>query len=172
MQKEKAMSIDTLTVQEAVRRSIQIEKNAMDFYRLGACKMQDADARRVFEILTGEERGHAATFYNVYTGTDIPSLDAFLDQPPLHESDWISGLDRIIDTGFNEQKALELAMTKEQQLEESMRGMTERIPDPAVKAVFELNIRETHNHYLMIESEYARVMGMVHESDMDIYVRE
>jgi rubrerythrin len=166
------MSIDTLTVQEAVRRSIQIEKNAMDFYRLGARKMQDADARRVFEILTGEERGHAATFYNVYTGTDIPSLDAFLDRPPHHESDWMTALDRIIDTGFNEQKALELAMSKEQQLEESMRKLAERIPDPAVKAVFELNIRETHNHYLMIESEYARVMGMVHESDMDIYVRE
>jgi len=166
------MSIETLNVQEAVRRSIQIEKNAMDFYRLAAGKMRDADARRVFEILTGEERGHAATFYDVYTGTDIPSLGAFLDRPPLHESDWISALDRIIDTGFNEQKALELAMGNEQQLEESMRRMTERISDPAVKAVFELNIRETHNHYLMIESEYARVMGMVHESDMDIYVRE
>ena len=63
-------------------------------------------------------------------------------------------------------------MHKEQQLEEVLTGMAERIPDPAVKAVFELNIRGTHNHYLMIESEYARVMGMVHESDMDIYVRE
>ena len=166
------MNFDTLTVQEAVRRSMQTEKNAMDFYRLAAVKMQDAEARRVFELLAGEERVHAGTFHEIYTGGDIPSLDAFLDKPPHHESDWISALDRIIETGFNEQKALELAMSKEQQLEESMRKLTERIPDPAVKAVFELNIRETHNHYLMIESEYARVMGMVHESDMDIYVRE
>jgi rubrerythrin len=166
------MGIDTLSVQEAVRRSIQIEKNAMDFYRLGALEMRDPDAKRVFEVLAGEEKEHAATFYEVYTGTDIPSLAPFLDQPPQHESDWISALDRIIDTGFNEQKALELAMTKEQQLEEAMRQMVEKISDPSVKAVFELNIRSTHNHYLMIESEYARVMGMVHESDMDIYVRE
>ena len=43
---------------------------------------------------------------------------------------------------------------------------------PDVRAVFELNARETHNHYEMIESEYARVMTMVHESDMDTYVRE
>ena len=43
---------------------------------------------------------------------------------------------------------------------------------PLRKAVFELNIRETHNHYLMIEAEYARLMGMVAESDMDIFVRE
>jgi len=166
------MNIENLTVQEAVRRSIQTEKNAMDFYRLGAMEMRDAEAKRVFEVLAEEERGHAATFYNVYSGSDIPALEAFLDQHPLHESDWISALGRIIDTGFNEQKALELAMHKEQQLEEAMRRMVERIPDPAVKEVFELNIRSTHNHYLMIESEYARVMGIVHESDMDIYVRE
>jgi rubrerythrin len=166
------MNFENLTVQEAVRRSIQTEKNAMDFYRLAALKMRDDEARRVFELLAGEERGHAGTFHGIYTGSDIPSLDAFLDLPAQHESDWLSALDRIIETGFNEQKALELAMQKEQQLEEVLTRTAERIPDPAVRAVFELNIRGTHNHYLMIESEYARVMAMVHESDMDIYVRE
>jgi rubrerythrin len=166
------MNFDTITVQEAVKRSLQTEKNAMDFYLLGARKMQDAGAKRVFDLLAGEERGHAGTFYKVYTGADIPSLDAFLDDPPNHESDWLSSLNRLIDADFNEKKALELAMSKEQQLEEALGSMAERITDPSVKAVFELNVKETHNHYLMIESEYARVMGMVHESDMDIYVRE
>ncbi len=166
------MNLDSITVQEAVRRSLQTEKNAMDFYRLGARQMRDAEARRVFELLAQEERGHAGTFYKVYTGADIPSLDAFLDQPPEHESDWLASLNRIIDADFNEQKALELALNKEQQLEKVLHAMSERIHDPAVKGVFELNIRETHNHYLMIESEYARLMGMVDESDMDTYVRE
>ena len=166
------MNFDTVTVQEAIKRSLQTEKNAMDFYRLGALKMQDPDARRVFEVLAREERGHAGTFYKVYPGTDIPSLDAFLDQPPQHESDWVSSLNRLIDAEFNEQRALELALAKEQQLEEVLRSMSDKIQDPAVKTVFELNIKETHNHYLMIESEYARVMGMVDESDMDTFVRE
>jgi len=166
------MKLEDLTVEEAVRRSIQTEKNAMDFYRLAALEMRDAEAKRVFEVLAGEEREHAASFHHVYTGADIPSLQDFLAIPPLHESDWISALDRIIDEGFNEKKALELAMQKEQQLEDALRRMVERIPDPAVKDVFEMNIRSTHNHYLMIESEFARVMGMVHESDMDTYVRE
>ncbi len=166
------MNFDTMTVREAVHRSIETEKNAMDFYRLGAMKMRDAEARRVFELLSGEERDHAGTFHKIYTGDDIPSLDAFLDRHPDHESDWLNALDRIIDSGFNEQKALELAMQKELQLEERLAKMAESIADPAVKEVFELNARSTHNHYLMIESEYARVMAMVHESDMDTYVRE
>jgi rubrerythrin len=166
------MNFAAITVQDAVKRSLQTEKNAMDFYAIAARKMNDAEARRVFELLAREERGHAGTFYKVYTGGDIPSLDAFLDQPPRHESDWLSALDRIVGAEFNEQKALELAMGKEQQLEEVLVKLSERIHDPAVKAVFELNIKETHNHYLMIESEYARIMGMVHESDIDTYVRE
>ena len=63
-------------------------------------------------------------------------------------------------------------MGKEQQLEEALNTMAGQIADPAVKAIFEQNALETHNHYVMIESEYARVMGMVHESDMDTFVRE
>jgi len=166
------MNFDTINVQEAVRRSLQTEKNAMDFYRMGAGKMQDPEARRVFALLAEEERGHAGSFYQIYTGSDIPSLEAFLDRAPHHESEWLAALNRIIDTDFNEQKAMELAMHKEQQLEEVLARMAERIEAPAVRAVFEQNIRETHNHFLMIESEYARLMGMVHESDMDTFVRE
>jgi len=166
------MNFNEISVQEAVRRSIQTEKNAMDFYHLGAGKMQDKEAKRVFELLAREERDHAGSFYSIYTGTDIPSLDAFLAQAPQHESDWLSSLNRLIGPDFNEQQALELAMSKEQQLEEALFIMAGKIADPAVRAVFELNAQETHNHYVMIESEYARVMGMVHESDMDTFVRE
>jgi rubrerythrin len=166
------MNFETINVQEAVRRSLQTEKNAMDFYRMGADKMQDPEARRVFTLLAEEERGHAGSFYKIYSGSDIPSLEAFLDQAPHHESEWLTALNRIIDSDFNEQKAMELAMHKEQQLEEVLARMAERIETPAVKAVFEQNIKETHNHFLMIESEYARLMGMVHESDMDTFVRE
>jgi hypothetical protein len=38
--------------------------------------------------------------------------------------------------------------------------------------VFEDNARSTDNHYQLIESEYARLMGMVHETDIDTFVRE
>jgi rubrerythrin len=163
------MSID---VQEAIKRAIQTEKNAMNFYQLGAGQMKNQDARKTFELLAREEREHAGQFFRIYTGTDIPSLDAFLDTPPDNESSWMSSIMRLVDGDFNEQKALELAMDREKNLEEALLEIAARIDEADVKAVFELNARETHNHYLLIESEYARLMGMVHESDMDIYVRE
>ena len=47
-----------------------------------------------------------------------------------------------------------------------------RIVAPAFRAVFERMARETENHYGIIEPEYAHMMGMVHETDIDTYVRE
>jgi len=163
------MSID---VQAAIKRSIQTEKNAMNFYQLGARQMKNQEARKTFELLAREEREHAGQFYKIYTGPDMPSLDAFLDLPPDNESSWMASITRLIDSDFSEQKALELAMDREKKLEEALLDTAAKISDPEVRAVFELNAKETHNHYLLIESEYARIMGMVHETDMDIFVRE
>ena len=111
------MSID---VQEAIKRSIQTEKNAMNFYQLGAQQMKNPDARKTFEILAREEREHAGQFYRVYTGTDIPSLEAFLDSPFDNESTWVASITRLVDSDFTEQKALELAMEREKNLEEAL----------------------------------------------------
>lgn len=163
------MAID---VQEAVKRSIQTEKNAMNFYQLGAQKMKDLSARRIFEVLAKEEREHAGHFYKIYTGKDIPSLEAFLDLPLENESSWVSTMSRLISEDFNEQKAMEAALEREKNLETSLLEMAALVNDPQIKAVYELNAKETRHHYEMIESEYARLMGMVHESDMDTFVRE
>ncbi len=162
----------SINIQEAIKRSIQTEKNAMNFYQLGALKMNNPDARRTFELLAKEEREHASHFYTIYQGTDIPSLDEFLDSPPDNESSWVSTISRLISEDFSEKNALELAMEREKNLEEALLDTASKIDVPEIKVVYELNAKETHHHYLLIESEYARLMGMVHESDMDTFVRE
>mgnify|MGYP001237784774 CR=1 FL=1 len=159
-------------VQEAIKRSLQTEKNAMLFYQYGAQQFKDGEAKRTFVLLAGEEREHAGHFYRIYKGDDIPSLDAFLASPPDNENDWIASAKKTCGADLSEQKAMEIALEKEKNLEEALRDMAGKMTDPEVRAVYDLNVQETHNHYLLIEAEYARIMGMVHESDMDIYVRE
>jgi rubrerythrin len=163
------MSID---IQEAIKRSIQTEKNSMNFYQLGAQKMKNPDARRTFELLASEEREHATQFYKIYKGSDIPSFNMFMDAAPDNESSWVSTIARLITADFSEQKALELAMEREKNLEEVLLETAAKIDVPEIKAVYELNAKETHHHYELIESEYARLMGMVHETDIDTFVRE
>ena len=84
----------------------------------------------------------------------------------------MSTIARLISADFSEQKALELAMEREKNLEEALLDAASKIDVPEVKAVYEQNAKETQNHYLIIESEYARLMGMVHETEMDTFVRE
>lgn len=161
-----------MDLQDAIKRSIQTEKNAMDFYHLAAANMKNAEAKRVFEVLMREEREHAGSFYGIYPGNDIPDFDAFMASPPQQGESWISELEKMLLADFSERRAMEVAMEKEQNLETSLRQMATKISDPRVRAVFEANAESTHNHYVLIESEYARLMGMVHETDIDTFVRE
>ncbi len=71
-----------------------------------------------------------------------------------------------------EQKAMELALTEEKACIGQYTQLAQGVVDPGVRAVFERVVKETQGHYALIESEYARIMGMVHESDQDIFVRE
>ena len=159
-------------VQEAIKHSLHTEKSAMLFYQYGARQFTDLRAKQTFELLAREEREHAGQFHRIYPGTDIPSLDEFLAIQATDESTWLAVAKKVCGTEFTEQKALEVALNKEKQLEEALREFAGRMEDPEVRAVYELNVRETHKHYLLIEAEYARIMGMVDESDMDTFVRE
>ena len=161
----------TLDLKEAVKRSIQTEKNAMDFYKRGAAMMKNPEAKKVFELLAREEREHAEWFYDVYPGDDL-DFESFMQSGPDDSSEWLGDLGGVNVADFNERKAMELAMQKEQNLAEHLRKMAAKIDDPAIKKVYEQNAISTDHHYQVIESEYARLMGMVHETDINTYVRE
>jgi rubrerythrin len=163
---------DNIDLKEAVRRAMQTEKNAMDFYLRGAEIMQNAEAKKVFELLAREEREHAEWFYDVYPGDDIANLEEFLSTGADQDSEWLSELNQMNAASFNERKAMELAMEKEKKLAEHLRALATKIDNPEIRKVFEDNATSTDYHYQIIESEYARLMGMVHETDIDTFVRE
>ncbi len=163
---------EEVDVQEAIKRSIQVEKNARDFYRLGASHMKDDQAKKTFELLAREEAEHAKWFYDIYEGNDIPDFDAFMAVDPDTDSDWLSDLEKHLMEKLTVRRAMELAIEKELNLEKSLRQLADKIADSRVRDVFLLNAESTHHHYELIESEYAHLMGMVHETDIDTFVRE
>ena len=157
-------------ITDAIKRSILTEKSAMDFYTICATHLKNVDARKTFELLAREEREHAESFFKIYDGDDIGSFDEFMQLET--DSDWLNDLEKAALPNMDERKAMEFAMEKEQQLEKHLLIMAERAEDQEIKAVYEANAKSTHNHYVLIESEYARLMGMVHETDIDTFVRE
>ena len=164
--------LENIDLKDAVRRAMQTEKNAMDFYKRGAELMQNTEAKKVFELMAREESEHAEWFYNVYPGDDIADLEAFLSEGAEQDSEWMTELNQVKAGDFTERKAMEMAMAKEKALAEHLRALAEKIDNPEIRKVFEQNATSTDHHYQIIESEYARLMGMVHETDMDTFVRE
>nr|WP_264082199.1 hypothetical protein [Desulfuromonas versatilis] len=92
--------------------------------------------------------------------------------PPQKDSAMLAELRKSLDSATNERKAMEIALKEEEDLEKNLRMTASHIVDPAVRSVFERMAKETRDHYEIIESEYAHLMGMVHETDIDTYVRE
>lgn len=160
------------SMQEAIKQAIQTEKNVMDFYLRAAGITRNERGKKVFELLSREEREHASHFFHLYDGSDLGSFEEFMARPPHPDSVMLHDLEKAITENAGERQAMEIALREEEDLEKNLRMTAERIIDPAVRAVFERMAKETRDHYELIESEYAHLMAMVHETDIDTYVRE
>lgn len=159
-------------LKQAIKQAVQTEKDVMDFYNKAAAMTNNERGRKVFEQLAREEREHAGHFFEIYPGDDLGSFEEFMARPARIEHAMLKQLEKALDENVHERKAMELALREEEDLSKGLRQMAANVVDPAVRAVFERMAVETENHFAIIESEYAHLMGMVHETDIDTYVRE
>jgi rubrerythrin len=160
------------SIQEALKLAIQAEKDSMDFYRRAATVTRNERARKVFELLANEEVGHLKSFFDHYKGGEFGDLKSFMETPPNKKNATFLALEKAIDEETHEQQALEIALKEEKACIEQYTLFARDIIDPLVRSIFEKVVKETQNHYDMIEDEYMHVMTMVDKSDQDIYVRE
>lgn len=160
------------SVQEALKLAVQGEKDSLDFYRKAAAVTKNDRAKKVFELLANEEAGHLKSFFEHYKGGEFGDLKTYIDSPPDKKSATILALEKAINENTHEQKALEIALKEEKSCIEQYTLLAKDIIDPLVKGIFVRVVKETQNHYDMIEDEYMHVMRMVDKSDQDTYVRE
>ena len=160
------------TLQEALALAIRAEKDSMDFYRKAASVAKNERAKKVLDLLANEEVGHLKSFFDHYKGTEFGDLKSYIDSPVDEKNPSYVKLMKAISEDMVEQKALELALIEEKECIGQYTQLAQGVVDPAVRAIFQRVVKETQGHYDLIESEYAHVMGMVHESDQDTFVRE
>lgn len=158
--------------QEAIKVAVEREKELMCFYQKAAEMVTDGEGRQVFARLAKEKEEHVGFFFRHYRGKEFGSLAEFVNAPCQSVKQIVKELETVVDTRTKERRAREIAMEKEQQLEKILNSTASQIIDPGVRMIFEQMAKVTHNHYQIIESEYAREMGMPHETDIDTYVRE
>ncbi|MDD2364800.1 MAG: ferritin family protein [Desulfuromonadaceae bacterium] len=160
------------TLQEALALAIRAEKDSMDFYRKALSVATNERAKKVFELLANEEVEHLKSFFEHYKGTEFGDFKSCIDSPVNVKNPTYVKLMKAIDDKVVEQKALELALIEEKECIGQYTQLAQGVVDPGVRSVFERVVKETQRHYDLIESEYAHIMGMVHESDQDTFVRE
>lgn len=160
------------SVQEALKLAIKAEKDSMDFYTRAASVAKNARAKRVLEMLATEEAAHVKHFFDHYNGTDFGDLQSFMASPVDTKNPTYVKLEKAISEEMGEQKALELALIEEKECIGQYTQLAAGVVDPVVKAIFERVVKETESHYALIEAEYAHLMGMVNDSDIDTFVRE
>ena len=160
------------SVQEALKLAIKAEKDSMDFYRLAASQTKNERAREVLTLLATEEAGHLSAFFNHYKGGEFGDLKGYMESPPDLKNPTYMKLKKALNEDLIEKTALELALAEEKTCIGQYSQFAQDIVDPLVRAIFVQVVKETQRHYDLIESEYAHVMKMVHETDQDIYVRE
>ena len=158
--------------QEAIKQAVESAKQIMCFYRKAADMVTDEGGKKVFSRLADEKMAHVERFFRYYKGTEFGSFDEFIVTPCSEEAAVVKELGGIISAEVKERKAREIALGKEQQMERILRSKAKNIVDPGVRTVFEQLAQESQKHFAVIESEYARFMGMPHETDIDTYVRE
>jgi len=158
--------------QEALKLAVETEKGLICYYRRAAEIVSDDGAKKVFTRLAKDKEEHAGQFFNHYQGRDLGTLEEFLNRPCTLNADALKELKGLTNARVKDRRAREIAMEKELQLEKTLRNTGKQIINPVVRIIFEQMAKETRQHYEIIESEYARTMGMVHETDMNIYVRE
>lgn len=157
MWRRKATILREEQLKQAIKDSIQTEKDAMDFYLMAAEKMFNDRPRLTFKLLASEERKHARTFYDAYRWDDLPPFEKMMAVRPDTKSIWWKELQDAMIGDFNEEQALALAMQREQALEEELLAIAERIDDKEVRAVYLSNAHMTHRHLELLTEDYKLV---------------
>ncbi len=160
------------TVKEALKMAVMAKKNLRDFYLEAARITENEKGKAVLTRLAEEVQENARKFYAHYRWDDLGSFDELINRPPKADSVILVELKKALDKDVHERKARELALKEEESMEKTFLQAAKNIIDPQVRAIFNEVAKDTRTHYEIIASEYSRTMGMVHESDMDTYVRE
>jgi len=158
--------------QEALRIAVESEKRLICFYRRAAEMVADEGAKTFFNRIAHEKEEHAGQFFRYYKGHDLGTLDEFVNRPCELNAAAMKELKGLTEPSVKERRAREIAMEKEAQLEGMLLGTAKQIIDPGVRAIFEKMAEASRHHYQIVESEYARTMRMVHETEINTYVRE
>ena len=145
-------------LKQTLRKMLQAELEAMQYYQQASRFMQDEGAVYHFNQLAQEELEHARTFYDVYPGDDLPEFDELVKGMPMQPADQQLGIRREV-TELSEKQALQMAIELEKEVAEDLQQLLKEVCSPAARATIEQNIESTKGHLELIEEDFNRLFA-------------
>ena len=131
--------------------AIEKEQDAADFYTDLAGRMEKKHMREIFEQFALEEKSHKAKLENVKTGNlDLSPVNQKVMNLKIAET----VMDIDLDTKFDYQQALIVAMKAEKASYKLYNDLAEMTDDPQIKQIFLGLAQEEAKHKLRFEIEY------------------
>jgi rubrerythrin len=162
-------SMDEYT-KRAILSAIRFEKMSHDFYLLAASKATEPETSKLLMKIAFEEFEHMAGFIRLYPDESeiIPLLNGVSDLKTLCYQELLTKINNI----KTRKEVFAIAIKEEQSCIEQYSSIIDSVRIPEVQGLFKKALHETEQHLETMEAEYARCLGMVDDSETDIYVRE
>jgi rubrerythrin len=161
-----------LSSHEAISFVIETQKSLAEFYQSAAGQVANASGQQVFARLADETRSRLTRDYQLHYGSGHLAFDCFMSSPMPGDSAMLHELQRKITADLNAHQAREIAIREELDIEQRLQLYARNILNPVARDILRQAAEDIGRHAQIIESEYAHDMRMVHETDINTYVRE
>ncbi|APF17014.1 Rubrerythrin [Caldithrix abyssi DSM 13497] len=149
------------TLEEILKKSIQLEEEGFKFYNESAQKIKNSVGKRMLERLANDEKNHVARFKQLYEAVTNNSVDQvkFSEREPTtfemifnRLKDQLEGaVEELGEKGVDDQEIIEMAMDLENTTRFFYKEAAQKAKDEKIKNFYELLAKEEDAHYEVLQ---------------------
>ena len=161
-----------LSVKEAVKTAIQMEKDGYDFYKKAAMQTSSDMGKTIFEGIAKDELMHLDVFEKMFEEKiGKTEWDKLVDSSKKYQEIPIFPKDLKEISGANpdenELDALRIAMDSEKDAIDYYTEIWEKSNDNEVKKIIDQIIEQEKKHYFLLEQEFNHLSNTGYWYDLD-----
>jgi Fur family transcriptional regulator, ferric uptake regulator len=158
------MPVDAVFARDALRVAIATERSGLAFYTRAARLARDAQGRRVFQKLAGEEKEHLRTLETRYQ--EMVAADPTLESQPTFlffkgaaDGLFAGGVEELSRDGVDDREALRIGIRCERGSHRFFRKYGERFEESEGKRIFLEFADEERDHFNLLVREYRALVA-------------
>ncbi|OGL39741.1 MAG: hypothetical protein A3C43_05080 [Candidatus Schekmanbacteria bacterium RIFCSPHIGHO2_02_FULL_38_11] len=151
-----------------MKEAIHAEIDSQGFYKEAAKCTKKKEAKRVFNLLEGDEKRHEKILterHKSLTSDPLPEMKP--------RAKWIKMARNMVESKTNQIDALRIAINAERKAHNHYMKMADKAEDKLLEEVMELLAQDERGHEQILVAEYRALTHQPFDDyELDLYVRE